>query len=134
MTPTVGVDNRHRMATATDSLSIKATNKLLPPTRSPEASPAHKEESLAYLRVHGNVEASSNKLRTTIVGCRFMVDLSYIDGTIICLPYLFRRVTLKSCMHGNEALYNTLIDKRSKFISLIGRSHEHCLILREPTA
>ena len=42
--PTVGVDNRHRMAIATNSLSIKATNKLLPPTRPPQASPAHKEE------------------------------------------------------------------------------------------
>ena len=34
LTPTVGVSNRHKVATATDSLSITATNKLLPPTRS----------------------------------------------------------------------------------------------------
>ena len=34
LTPTVGVDNRHRVAIATDSLSIKATDKLLSPTRS----------------------------------------------------------------------------------------------------
>ena len=34
LTPTVGVSNRHKVAIATDSLSIRATNKLLPPTRS----------------------------------------------------------------------------------------------------
>ena len=33
-TPTVGVSNRHKVAIATDSLSIRATIKLLPPTRS----------------------------------------------------------------------------------------------------
>jgi hypothetical protein len=40
LTPTVGVDNCHRMAIATDSLSM---NRRLPP----QASPSHKEAGLA---------------------------------------------------------------------------------------
>ena len=33
LTPTVGVDNCQKVAIATDPVSVKATNKLLPPMR-----------------------------------------------------------------------------------------------------
>ena len=89
LTPTISVDNRHRMAIATDSLSIKATNKLLPLTCPRKPAPPTKRRALLVC-VHGNFEESSNYLchdqfhrslrlrRTMIVGYRFMVDLSKI--------------------------------------------------------
>ena len=103
MIPTIGVDNRHKMAIAPDSLSIKATNKLLPPTRPLQASPAHKE-----VHVHGNVEASSTKhddCWLQIYGRSIIIIWMVHFIKINLSPLSFLSCDIESYMHGNEAKY-----------------------------
>ena len=77
--PIIGVDNRHKVAITTDSLSIKATDKLLPPTHSfaslasqplPQEGGAERVE--ASSKFHDPIQSRYGQL--THRSCRMIVD------------------------------------------------------------
>ena len=106
---TVGVDNRHRMASATDSLSTKATKKLLPLTRSlaRKLAPPTKEEGLASTRMQG----SRCEVAAVITprSCRtdmwvVELSLSMVSDTTLALTYICPGSLINiEKLHGNRA-------------------------------
>ena len=112
LTPTVGVSNRHKGATATDSLSVRATNKLFPLTCS---------VTLPLINVH---MASMASVMTIMYCLEFQVFYLLYHTKHCHVLYSITRETIGTC--NDTSICTCTVSIVSMVTMLEGRENALC--------